>query len=304
MKVFITGATGLIGSVVSRHLLKANHTVLGLARNDEAVKKLTSLGIEPIRGDLFTLDVLTSTAKQVDAVIHCGYDHAAAFKGKTVEACVTDRNAISALCDGLVESSKGTQGETKKVFLNSGFLLGNNEEDEWSTQYENTHMPREEADKLVNSYGKKGIKAVNMRLSPVTYGTPNPHPFISGQVAEAKKIGKVRYVESGENIWSVCDVESAAELYVLALTSDIPQGACLNLVTAEYTTKEIAVHIAKKMGLEATSMTKEEAMKLGFVGMVLTIGKHVTTDLTKKWTGWEPKPQEGFWEHVDATYFN
>jgi nucleoside-diphosphate-sugar epimerase len=300
MKVFVTGVTGLIGSAIARQLVKANHTVLGLARTDAAATKLSALGITPVLGDLSDLSLLASTAKQVDAVIHCGFDHAAAFSGKALEACDKDRAAITALCDALVESKLGATDV--KVFLNSMGLLGNVGSDEFSAKHPNPHMPRHLSELLVKSYVDKGIKAINIRLSPVTHGSPIPHPFIAGIVSAAKQNSKAKYVGDGSSVWATCDAEDAAALYILALTADIPKDACLNAAAVEYTTKEIVEHVAGKLNVETGSMTKEEAMGLGFIGMVLSHGGPTSTELTKKWTGWEPKGQP-FWEHVDATYF-
>jgi nucleoside-diphosphate-sugar epimerase len=300
MKVFITGASGLIGSNIAKQLNQANHTVLGLARTEESAKTLSSQNITPILGDLSNLPLLSSTAKVVDAIIHCGFDHTLAFTGKGPEACEKDRDAIAAMCDGLLASNDPSH---PKVFINSSGLLGNDGEDEFANKHPNPHIPRDLSENLVRSYyTDKGLKAINIRLSPVTYGTPKPHPFIGEQVSAAKKANKARYVGEGANLWSTCPAEDAAALYILALTSDIPKGACLNAVAVAYQTREIAEHIGKVLKVEVGSMSQEEAMTLGFVGMVMGLGGRISSDLTKKWTGWEPKGQD-FWEHVDATYF-
>ncbi|KAH8814513.1 hypothetical protein DL96DRAFT_1623992 [Flagelloscypha sp. PMI_526] len=146
------------------------------------------------------------------------------------------------------------------------------------------------AEKILLSYSERGVRTINIRLPPLVHSAGSEHPFVTGQIAAAKKSGFVGYVGEGKNVWPAAHAKDAGALYVLGLTSEkegIP-------------TKDIAEFIAKKMGLEAKSVAPAEAQAhFGFLGFILQGGRKITTKYTREWTGWEPTGP-GLFEDLDT----
>ena len=178
---------GLVGSRVVAQLIEAGHTVVGLARSDASAAKLAAAGATAAKGTHTSLDVLREQAEQSDAVIHCAFNHEAAFTGGMEQACAEDRAAIQTMCDAL----KG------KIFINSFGLLGVLGEDE--TCPSDPLFPRAASENLVIDYASKGVRTINIRLPPVVYGEGAEHPFIRAQIANAKKLGFAAYIVSVES---------------------------------------------------------------------------------------------------------
>ncbi|KAH8814544.1 NAD-dependent epimerase/dehydratase [Flagelloscypha sp. PMI_526] len=264
MKVFVTGATGFLGSNIVKQLIAAGHTVTGLARSDASAEKLTSLGGIPVRGTHTDLETLAEASKNADAVIHTAFNHALfAQPNGFIQACEEDRAAIKAIHSSTASGTLGTAGEEET----SG-----------------------KSEAVVASYADRGVRGINLRLSPI-------HMFITGQVGVAKKSGFVGYVGEGSNVWPSVHVQDAA---TLAFTA----GSNVHAVANEgVPTKEIAEFIAKKMGLETKSIAPDAAVgHWGFLGMVLISGGKTTTKLTQEWTGWTPKEQ-GLFEELESYTF-
>jgi nucleoside-diphosphate-sugar epimerase len=234
MKVFVTGASGLVGSELVRQLVPQGHTVFGLARSDASAEKLKSLGVTPVRGQHTDLEVIAKAASEADATIHCAFNHEAFATGEYMLAIEQDKAAITAMCDALVGSGK--------TFINTGGIFGSDGPDEFSNKPNTAGFgSRGQNEKLTTSYLDKGVRALNVRLPPITHGPAKEHPFASGQIAIAKARGFAGYVEEGKNVWSSCDVVPAAEVYVLAIDKSkvIPKGAALHAVYEEGVAKQI-----------------------------------------------------------------
>ncbi|KAH8814528.1 NAD-dependent epimerase/dehydratase [Flagelloscypha sp. PMI_526] len=286
MKVFVTGGSGLVGSNVVEHLVAAGHTVTGLARSEASASKLTSLGATP-------------TASAADAVIHCAFNHETFMKPNgMVQPNEEDRAAITAMCDALVSSGPG------KTFINSSAILTNITDDEFSPIPEGPAGPRGPAEKLLLSYSERGVRTINVRLSPV-HCAGYEQTFLAAMIGIAKKNGFVGYVGEGTNVWPAVHAKDAGALYVLGLTSEkVKSGSNLNAVAeAGIPTKEIVEFIAKKMGLEAKSIPPAEAQAhFGFLGFALQAGRKITTKYTREWTGWEPTGP-GLFEDLETYNF-
>ncbi|KAH8814512.1 hypothetical protein DL96DRAFT_415039 [Flagelloscypha sp. PMI_526] len=224
MKVFITGGSGLIGSYIVEQLVAAGHTVTSLARSDASASKLTSLGATPVRGTHTELSILAENAAAADAVIHCAFNHGIFLQPNgIVQANEEDRAAITAMCDALVSSGSG------KTFINSSGLISNIAGDEFSAKAEGPHALRALSEKILLGYSERGIRTINIRLATIVHSATSEHPFITGQIAAAKKNGFVGYVGEGSNVWPAVHAKDAGALYALALTSDkIKSGSNLN----------------------------------------------------------------------------
>jgi nucleoside-diphosphate-sugar epimerase len=286
MKVFVTGASGLVGSELVRQLVPQGHTVFGLARSDASAEKLKSLGVTPVRGQHTDLEVIAKAASEADATIHCAFNHEAFATGEYMLAIEQDKAAITAMCDALVGSGK--------TFINTGGIFGSDGPDEFSNKPNTAGFgSRGQNEKLTTSYLDKGVRALNVRLPPITHGPAKEHPFASGQIAIAKARGFAGYVEEGKNVWSSCDVVPAAEVYVLAIDKSkvIPKGAALHAVYEEgVATRDIAEFIGNKLGVPVKSISADEAGEhFGFLAMMLKSSGGATSALTQEWLGWNPK---------------
>lgn len=291
MKVFVTGGSGLIGSNVILELIAKGHTVNALARSDASIAKVKSLGATPIKGSQTDLSVLSEQASIADAVLHLAFNNEAIVGGDVATACKEEKEAIKAMCDALVN--------TNKSFVASGGMLGAIDTDE------NGHFklpfPRLEIEPFVLSYVEKSVKANNIRLSPVTHAAGIEHPFISVQIAIAKKTGVAGYIGDGSKAWCAVHAKDAAALYVLAIEKGLSGKNLHAAAELKIPTKTIAEYIGKKLNVPVKSITPEEAAAsgYGFVAMVMNLGGEFTTKLTREWTGWEPK-QPGLFATIET----
>ncbi|KAJ3009709.1 hypothetical protein HKX48_007783 [Thoreauomyces humboldtii] len=293
MHVFVTGGSGLVGSALIPQLVAAGHSVHALARSEKSGAIITQLGGTPVTGSHTDVSILSTAASKADAVIHLAFNHELAFTGGMEQACDEDRAAIKAICDALVESSTTAKGD-KKIFVNTSGTFGSAGEGEDSVKPVSPHSPRALSEHLTTEYAGKGIKTYNVRLAPVTHGPSAGHPFITTQVAVARKNQQAAYIGTGSNVWPACHVLDAAALYVLLLDpkSKVPNGANLHAIGEEgIPTREIAELIGKRLNVPVKSVTAEEAgaAGYGFIGMLMAMDNRTTHALTTEWTGWTPK---------------
>jgi nucleoside-diphosphate-sugar epimerase len=246
------------------------------------------------------VDALHEAAKNVDAVIHAAFDRDTAFSGGPqgpVLACGTDRNAITALGDGLAQS-----GSNKTLIYTSG-TLNLTGEDETASPHPNPRFPRGLSDVLVRDYAQKGVRSITVRLPPLVHSPGVVHPFIGQQIEAARKSGFAGYVGDGTNLWQAAHIDDVADLIVLALTRG-ESGTALHAVKEEgIPLKDISTLIGKKMGLQTKSVNATDAVNhFGFVGIAMLMGKRVTADKTKQVTGWQPKGSNLFDTMETYTY--
>ncbi|KAJ3158305.1 hypothetical protein HDU86_003014 [Geranomyces michiganensis] len=287
MHVFVTGGSGLVGSEVVPLLVAAGHNVRALARSEKSSNTVSTLGATPVLGSHTQTEILAEEAAKADAVIHLAFNHEAAFSGGMEQACDEDRSAITAICDALLLAGSSA---SQKIFVNTSGTFGNSGPDELSHKVITPLSHRARSEHLTADYATKGIKAYNLRLAPVTHGPAQPHPFISTQIAVAKKNKQAAYIAQGTNVWPAVHVKDAAKLYVLALDpkSRIPNGANLHAVAEALPTRKIAEFIGQKLNVPAKNVTPEEAgaAGYGFIGMLMAMDNPTTHGLTSEWTGW------------------
>lgn len=278
MRVFLTGATGFIGTAIIPELLSAGHEVIGLARSEEAANSLAAAGVQAYRGDLEDLDSLRSGAAMADGVLHTGFIH---DFSRFVEVCEIDRRAIEALGDALA-------GSDRPLVVTSGtaaaFAIGrpSNEDDP-----ANSPMPRVVSEQAADEAAARGVKSMVIRLPQVH--DPYKQGLITPLIAIAREKGVCAYVGDGANRWPAVHRLAAANLYRLALEKGT-KGARYNAVDEEgVPVREIVEVIAKGLGMPAVSVSPEEAAAhFGPLGIFVGHDMPSSSALTQERLGWAP----------------
>jgi len=277
MKVFLTGATGFIGTALIPELIGAGHQVLGLSRSDAGAKALTAAGAQVHRGDLEDLESLKSGAAQADAVIHAGFVH---DFSRFAEVCEIDRRAIEAIGSVLT-------GSDRPLIVTSGVagLVGPGQlATEDNVVPPNHPLPRVSEQ---TALGLKGVKASVMRLSQIH--DPIKAGLVTYLVAVARAKGVSVYAGEGRNRWAAAHVSDVAHLYRLALEKH-EAGAKYHAVAEEgVPLREIAESIARGLKIPAISLSPEEAAAhFGWLAMFAAADLAASSEKTRKNLGWIP----------------
>jgi nucleoside-diphosphate-sugar epimerase len=284
MRVFITGASGHIGSAVIPELLGAGHQVTGLARSDSSADALAALGVEVRRGDLDDIDGLREAAREADGVIHLAFKHEALVSGNYLDAVTADLTAIQAMGEGLAGSGKPFVGTSGTLMLALGGAKRTGLE---TDTFESG--PRIEAENKVIAMADNGIRPSVIRLPPTVHSKLDHHGFVPTLISIAREAGHAGYLGDGSNRWPAGHTLDAAHLYRLALES-APAGSRLHAVGDEGVPfRQIAETIGRKLGVPAVSIDPEDApayftFLAGFVGA----DNPTSSAFTQKLLGWRP----------------
>lgn len=296
MKVFVTGASGFIGSAVVKELLDAGHEVLGLARSAESAQMVEEAGATVLRGALEDLDILKEGATQCDGVIHTAFSHDFTQFDKSAAA---DKAAIEAMGNAL----KGTD----KPIVVTGGTLGLPLIDGWIT--EDSVAAKESprfSESAMMSLAEAGVHASIVRLAPSVHGTYDGG-FRAGFgliiVETAKQKGFAAYVGDGSNRWSAVHRLDAARLFRLALQKSAV-GARYNAAgDAGITMRELAQLTGEKLDLPVKSISPEEAKEYySWMSYFISFESAVKIDKTREQLGWEPI-HPGLLEDLRKNYF-
>jgi nucleoside-diphosphate-sugar epimerase len=277
MRVFLTGATGFIGSAIVRELVDAGHQVLGLARSDAGAKSLTAAGAQAHRGSLEDLESLRSGAAAADGVIHTAFIHDFNNYGPAAEA---DRRAIETLGAELA-------GSARPFIVTSGTLLLQRrgplvtEEDQV-----NPDFPRKSEDAL--AMVSRGVHSVVLRLPPSVHGDGD-HGFVPALINIARQKGASAYIGDGLNHWPAVHRFDAAHLYRLALEKG-SAGACYHAIADEgVPVRDIAEVIGRRLSLPVVAKSKEEAAgHFGWMAGFFAIDSPASSAQTQTQLGWKP----------------
>jgi len=280
MRVFVTGATGFIGSVIVPELINAGHQVLGLSRSDAGAKSLTAAGAEVHRGSLEDLESLRRGAAESDGVIHCAFDH---DFSNFVAICEKDRRAIEALSDALT-------GSDRPLVITSVTGLGNAAPGQPATEDHldpNHPIPRVASELAVASLVERGVNASVVRL-PQVHNTVK-QGLVTYAVALAREKGVSAYIGEGLNRWPAAHVVDTARLYRLALEKG-DAGARYHAVAEEgVPVREIAEVVGRGLKVPVVSMSPEEAAAhFGWLAMFAGLDFPASSTLTQRRLGWHP----------------
>ena len=251
MRVFVTGASGFVGSAIVQDLKGAGHQVIGLARSDSPAEALVASGVEVHRGHLEDLESLREGAAASDAVVRTAFIHDfSRFK----EVCEVERLAIEALGAALVGSNKPLLITSGTAFVAPGRVATENDLSAFSPDV----IPRVITEHAADAVSKQGVRVSLIRLSPSVHGDGD-HGFVPTLIQIAREKGSSAYVGDGANRWNAVHRLDAAHLYRLVLEKDLP-GARYHAVGEEAVAfRDIAMAIGKGLNLPVVSKSPEEA---------------------------------------------
>ncbi|TDT97998.1 nucleoside-diphosphate-sugar epimerase [Streptomyces sp. 846.5] len=281
MRVFVTGASGWIGSAAVDELLAAGHEVVGLARSDTSAASLDAKGAQVHRGDLDDLDSIRQGAATADAVLHLANKHD--FDHPAVSS-LAERNAVQTIGDVLTGSGRPFLLASGVAGAAQGRLLT---EDDRSP-FHGLESPRGGSENLALEYIDRGVHTVALRFAPTVHGAGD-HGFIAALVAIAREHGVAGYVGDGANRWPAVHRSDAARVTLLGLEK-APAGALLHAVGEEgVPTREIAEAIGRALDVPATSIEPEDAQKhFGWLGRFFALDVATSSARTQELLGWTP----------------
>ena len=280
MRVFLTGATGFIGSRIVPELIGAGHRVIGTARSDTGAEQLRAAGAEAHRATLEEPDTIASGAARADAVIHTAFDH---DFSRFVENCEKDRRVIEAIGGVLA-------GSARPFLITSGTGMGASRPGEPATEDafdRDNPNPRRVSELTGEAVAERGVSVAAVRL-PQVHDTER-QGLISPAIEIARAKGVSAYVGEGDNRWPAAHVGDVARLYRLALEHHEP-GARWHAVAEEgVPVREIAEVIGAGLGVPIRSLAPEEAMEhFGWLGPFAGMDLPASSAKTRQRLGWEP----------------
>ncbi|WP_437797084.1 SDR family oxidoreductase [Sorangium sp. So ce693] len=292
MRIFLTGASGFIGSSIVPELARAGHRVVGLARSDASAERLAAAGVDVHRGSLTDLDSLRRGAAACDGVIHCAFSHDdfTDYAGN----CEKDRGAIEALGGALAGSGRPLVIASGIARFAPGRVASEDEAPDASAG-----GLRAASEQLALSFASRGVRVSSLRLPPSVHDDGD-HGFVPMLIEIARKTGRSGYVGGGENRWPAVHRLDAARLFVLALEK-APAGARLHAIGDEgIPTRDIAGVIGRKLGVPVESVPKEH---FGWLGGFFALDTPASSALTQARFGWKPEKAGLLADLEHGTYF-
>ena len=289
MRIFVTGASGWIGSAVVPELIGAGHEVIGLARSDNSAVALTAVGAEVHPGSLDDLDGLHRAADASDGVIHLAFQHEVAFSGNFAAAAAADRRAVEAMGAALAESGRPFVLASGLLGLSTGRVA--TEVDGLVPSPEIRDNPaglRSATGLLALSLRGVGVRSSVLRFPPTVHGDGD-HGFVATLVGIARQRGVAAYVGDGANRWPAVHRSDAARLARLAMEG-APAGSVLHAVgDVGVPYREIAEAIGSHLGLPTASVPPADAVThFSHLGHFVGIDSPATAVITRELLAWEP----------------
>ncbi|MGN6181336.1 MAG: SDR family oxidoreductase [Mucilaginibacter sp.] len=294
MRVFVTGASGFVGSAIVKELLANGHQVLGLVRSEKAAEQLAAGGAEVLLGDVNDTDIIRQGATGCDAVIHTAFNHDfSQFKAN----CEADRKVIETFGDALAGSGKPLVVTSGVGLLNYGRLVTEDDAVPGSDV-----IPRAASEEAARAAAAKGVNAYAVRLPPSVHGQGD-HGFVPIIINMAREKGESAYIGDGSNQWTAVHRKDAAVLYRLIVEKQPEQKVLHAVAETGVPFKEIAETIGKGLNLPVVSKSGDDiAAHFGWFTHFATINCPASGDKTRQALGWEPR-EPGLIDDITAWYF-
>ena len=275
MRVFVTGATGWVGSVVVKELVDAGHHVVGLARSEEKAAALAAAGGQVLRGTLDDLDLLHNAASAADAVIHTAFNH---DFSKFAENCEQDRRAIEMLGSAL-------EGSARPLLVTGGvaLLAPGRVATEADVPPDVPSYPRK-SEAAARALAERGLRATTIRLSPSVHGLGD-HGFMAILIGLAREKGVAAYLDEGLNRWPGVHRLDAGRLYRLVLEQGATEPAYHGVADEGVPFKDIAEVIGRRLGLPVESRGREH---FGWFADFAGADMAASSARTRSLVGWQP----------------
>ena len=294
MRVFVTGASGFIGSAVIAQLLGAGHQVIGLARSEQSAAAIAAAGADVHRGSLDDLESLCAGAAASDGVVHLAYDHD--FARSRELAAEADARAIEAMGNVLA-------GSNRPIVIASGLGIAPGRV---STEADRAPpgWPRRASEEVVLALAERGVRGAIVRLPPTVHGRGDKG-FVQWMIAAARQHGHAAYVGAGENRWPAVHRFDAARLFVLALERATP-GSILHAVADEgVAVRDIAGVIARRLGVGVVVKSPQEAQDyFGFLALLIGLDIPASSVQTRERLGWRATEPGLLADLDDGHYFS
>lgn len=300
MRVFITGASGHIGSALVPELLGAGHQVVGLARSEASARRLADAGAAVRQGDLDDLDIIGKAAAEADGVIHLAYRRDLLHAGDAAGVIAANLKVIETVGTALEGTGKPFVTPLGTLVLWSGGITGRagTEDDIVASG------PLAESENATIALAHRGVRASVVRLSPVVHSTLDTQGFTPTLIGIAREKGVAAYVGDGANRWPAVHTLDAARLFRLALES-APAGARLHGVAEEGVPfRQFAEAIGRGLGVPAASIAPQDAAgHFGFLAMFAAADNPTSSALTRQRLGWAPTRPGLIADLDDGHYF-
>ena len=292
MRVFVTGATGFVGSAVVRELFGAGHEVLGLSRSDEGAAALEAAGAGVHRGSLTDLDSLKSGAARADAVAHLAFNH---DFSKFAQNCEDDRRAIEAIGSVLERSTRPLLVTSGLALIAPGRLA--DERDMPSPAF-----PRN-SEQAAAAVAARGVVATAVRLPPTTHGAGD-YGFVPNLINLARERGVSAYIGDGSNRWPAVHRNDAAKVYRLALERGASDGPYHAIAEEGVLFRTIAETIGQHLGVPVESRDPKDAeAHFGWFTSFAGMDVPASSTRTRELLGWVPEGPTLIEDLDDAGYF-
>ncbi len=291
MRVFVTGASGWIGSAVLPELISAGHQVLGLARSEASAEAITAAGAEVLRGDLGDVESLRRGAASCDGVIHLAYVHDFT---RMKESAQTDALAIETMGAALA-------GSNKPMVVASGtpVVAGRASTERDDPPSGGPAAGRSENAQAALALAAREVRSSVVRLPRSVHGEGDHHGLIARLIGVARATGVSGYVGDGSNRWPAVHVLDAARLFRLAL-EQAPAGSVLHAIGDEgVAERDFAGVIGRHLEVPTNSVAAED---FGFLGMILALDQPSSAELTRELLGWSPD-NSGLIEDLDQGHY-
>ena len=302
MRVFVTGASGWIGSAVVPELLSAGHEVTGLARSEESAAVLAAAGAKVQRGSLDDLGVLASAASQSDGVVHLAFKHDLAFSGDVDGALEANRRAVDAFGEALAGSNRPLVVASGVFGLAPGRVVTEQDGRDPVPASVGGLAARLRAEQAALAFSSNGVRSSAVRIAPTCHGEGD-NGFMAFLVNIARATGVSGYLGDGDSRWPAVHRFDTAHLFRLSLEK-APAGSALHAVGEEgVPIRAVAEAIGKRLDLPVSAIPPENAADhFGFLAQLLGVDSPASSAMTQAQLGWHPT-HPGLIEDLEAGFY-